>query len=68
MVFETGEHIDEPYRWHKINADRAKHWNEPITRGTKYSAIIYQRNDKPTRQVRRQVVEPCARSSTCKFA
>ena len=35
LVFETGGRIDEPYRWHKINADKVKHWSEPITRGTK---------------------------------
>ena len=44
LVFETGERIEEPYRWHKIDANGIKHWNEPITRGTKYSVIIYRRH------------------------
>ena len=60
LVFETGERIDEPYRWHKINADKVLHWNEPITRGTKYSVIINMRNDRPPHNIRRGAVEPCA--------
>ena len=40
------------------NADKVLHWNEPITRGTKYSVIICKRNDKPPHRVRRKVAEP----------
>jgi hypothetical protein len=48
LVFENGERVEEPYRWHKIDADKTKHWNEPITRGTKYSVVIYRRHGSHT--------------------
>ena len=51
LVFETGERIEEPYHWHKIDANKTKHWNEPITRGTKYSVIIYRRYGSHTVKV-----------------
>jgi len=58
LIFETGEMLDTPYQWHRNNADKAKHWHEPITSGTKYNVIIYKRGDKPPHKIRRKVVEP----------
>ena len=58
LVFETGEIFDTPGQWHRIDANKLRHWNEPNTSGTKYSVIIYKRGDKPPHRIRRKVVEP----------
>ena len=43
LVFEDGQRLEEPCRWHKIRADELRHWSEPILEGVKYSVILYRR-------------------------
>ena len=51
LLFEDGSVVSELYRFHNINGKHLTHWNEPITRGAKYSIVIYKRNDKPMHRI-----------------
>ena len=42
LCFEDGTVLAERYRWHEIDGS-IMHWNNPITSGTKYSVILFNR-------------------------
>ena len=54
LLFEDGRVIKERYAWHRTDANNTLHWNTPITRGTKYSIVLYKRGDKTMHRAKRQ--------------
>ena len=53
LLFEDGTVISERYVWHKFDGRNLTHWNNPITRGTKYSVVIFNRNGMEMHRVKK---------------
>ena len=46
LVFEDGQRLEEPCKWHKIRANELRRWSEPILEGVKYSVILYRKRSR----------------------